>query len=484
MPELARFPLTPQAVANTGAPVPSAAVLDECIVQLKRLAAAQVQREDRERVQVQAWLQAEWGTKPGAVYWLKEEGFLPPVVFIARLDGTPTANVREMDELVRAAWGPINRKYVEGPKPCPEAFLAKYGHLLHRVPILAKRLGGLGAAAPGLTSVAPPVFESTVAGPSGMHARSRRGAGLGNTGGNQPPAVHRTSGQGPAVGPAAMLGGHARLVGVARAGAARIATPGLGGPGRGMPPGAGVAAVHRFGDTRTAPTSHLWGARGGGLQARLHSGHDGGKLGDRALAATSTTSRGDVDRGMGPEASNFGFSSLPLLCPPPPPPGDGGPSAMGQPAVANTAGRLAPAGAGRGSAVASTGPPISVAGVPARDGPVAGSIGQTRGGGSDGAAHVPPVWHVSGGAFGMHGSGSRSTSRRGRGPLSLCDRAQTPSRCAPGLPYGGQLGAGPHPPAPPAPLALRAGPPPGWPWEASFAMALLQWASRLRWLRG
>ena len=144
MPELARFPLTPQAVANAGAPVPSAATLDKCIVQLKGLAATQVQREDRERVKAwRAWLQAEWGTKPGAVYrWLKEEGFSPPVVVIVRPDGTPTANVREMDELVRAAWGPINRKYAEGPEPCPETFVAKYGHVLHRVPMLAKQLTG------------------------------------------------------------------------------------------------------------------------------------------------------------------------------------------------------------------------------------------------------------------------------------------------------------------------------------------------------
>ena len=144
MPELARFPLTPQAVANPGAPIPSAATLDECIAQLKKLAATQVQREDRERVQAwRTWLQAEWETKPGAVYrLLKEEGFSPPVVFIARPDGTPTANVQEMDELVRAAWGPINRKYAEGPEPFPEAFVAKYGHLLHRVPMLAKQLTG------------------------------------------------------------------------------------------------------------------------------------------------------------------------------------------------------------------------------------------------------------------------------------------------------------------------------------------------------
>ena len=53
MPELARFPLTPQAVANARAPVPSAAVFDECTLQLKRLAATQVQREDRGSVQ--AW---------------------------------------------------------------------------------------------------------------------------------------------------------------------------------------------------------------------------------------------------------------------------------------------------------------------------------------------------------------------------------------------------------------------------------------------
>ena len=46
------------------------------------------------------------------------------------------------------------------------------------------------------------------------------------------------------------------------------------------------------------------------LQAGLHPRHDGGQLGYRALAAASTTSRGDVDRGTGPEASNFGFSSL------------------------------------------------------------------------------------------------------------------------------------------------------------------------------
>ena len=229
------------------------------------------------------------------------------------------------------------------------------------------------------------------------------------------------------------MGGRARLVGVGRTGVARTAAPGPRGLGRGMPPGAAVAALHRFGGTGTAPTSHLWGARGGGMQARLHPSHDSGQLGDGALAAASTTSRGNMDRGASPEASNSGLSSMPLLQGPP---GDGGPSPMGLPAVAYKAGRLAPAGAGRGGTFAGTSPPVSVPGVLARNGPVAGGIGPTGGGGLREAAHVPHIWHVFGGAFGRHGSGSCGTSRRGHGPLGLCDRAPTPSRCAPGLSMG------------------------------------------------
>ena len=118
---------------------------------------------------------------------------------------------------------------------------------------------------------------------------------------------------------------------------------------------------------------------------------------------------------------------------------------MGLPAVAYAAGRLAPAGAGRGGAFAGAGPPVGVAGMPTGDGPVAGGVGAAGGGGSGGAAHVPPLWHVSGGAIGAHRSGSHGTSRRGRGALGHCDRARTPSRLAPGLPMGATR-RGPTPP--------------------------------------
>ena len=67
------------------------------------------------------------------------------------------------------------------------------------------------------------------------------------------------------------------------------------------------------------------------------------------------------------------------------------------------------------------------------------------------------------------------------GPLVFAVARRRPPDARQGYPWG-QLGVGPHPPAPLAvPLALRAGPPP---WEASFAVAFLQWANQHRWLPG
>ena len=125
-------------------PIPAAEHLEATIRDLQRLVRDQARREDAERVSAwKAWLVEEMSVRPGAVYrWLREEEFSPPVVFLARPDGTPTGNVQEMDELLRAAWGPINRKYAEAPEPDPATFLARYGHHLRRVPMLHKPLTG------------------------------------------------------------------------------------------------------------------------------------------------------------------------------------------------------------------------------------------------------------------------------------------------------------------------------------------------------
>ena len=46
------------------------------------------------------------------------------MVFLTREDGSPTADVREMDQLLQSAWAPVNRKYAERPEPCLEVCYA------------------------------------------------------------------------------------------------------------------------------------------------------------------------------------------------------------------------------------------------------------------------------------------------------------------------------------------------------------------------
>ena len=100
-------------------PIPAAEQLEATICDLQRLVRDWARRrKDAERVSASiAWLVEEMSVRPGAVYrWLREEELSPPVVFLARQDGTPAGNVQEMDELLRAAWGPIDSINDEAPK--------------------------------------------------------------------------------------------------------------------------------------------------------------------------------------------------------------------------------------------------------------------------------------------------------------------------------------------------------------------------------
>ena len=77
--------------------------------QLRQLAAKQVALEDKCRVQ--AWRESmdeAWKDKRREVYrWVKGKED-PSLVMLAREDGTLTANLGEMDALVKEAWGANN----------------------------------------------------------------------------------------------------------------------------------------------------------------------------------------------------------------------------------------------------------------------------------------------------------------------------------------------------------------------------------------
>ena len=89
--------------------------------------------------------------EPGGFYrWLGNDDFAPTVVFLSRVDRSATAEVREMDALVREAWAPINQKYAAVPEPCLEAFLRAYGRHIRGVPMAAQPLTGNGGSALGL----------------------------------------------------------------------------------------------------------------------------------------------------------------------------------------------------------------------------------------------------------------------------------------------------------------------------------------------
>ena len=102
------------------------------------------QRGDKDRLQAwRDWLDEAWSSKQGAVYkWLKGESFAAPVTFLVGPDGTPTANLREMDSLLQDAWRPINRKYAEAAEPDPAEFLRRYGRHVRCVPMISGPLTG------------------------------------------------------------------------------------------------------------------------------------------------------------------------------------------------------------------------------------------------------------------------------------------------------------------------------------------------------
>ena len=89
----------------------------------------------KEKARVQAWKQwidNAWAETPRTVYrWIRGAGDAA-LQMVKKSDGTYTANIAEMDSVIRAAWQPINGRYAEKPEPSVEQFMKEYRrHIRH-----------------------------------------------------------------------------------------------------------------------------------------------------------------------------------------------------------------------------------------------------------------------------------------------------------------------------------------------------------------
>ena len=57
--------------------------------------------------------------------------------------GELTANIHEMDDVIREAWRPINMRYADRPQPSVTAFMNKYKQHIRGTPMEARRLDAL-----------------------------------------------------------------------------------------------------------------------------------------------------------------------------------------------------------------------------------------------------------------------------------------------------------------------------------------------------
>ena len=140
-------PEEPWAPLPTFDNLPTLAEVETMDASLKSYFNRRLAKEDRARLS--SWKQRmkeAWSSMDrGLVYrWIKEENW-NSVAFVARPDGTLTANIEEMDQLLHGAWDPILRRYACTDEPSADAFMAKYGHLVKRhemtvKPMTAKRL--------------------------------------------------------------------------------------------------------------------------------------------------------------------------------------------------------------------------------------------------------------------------------------------------------------------------------------------------------
>ena len=101
--------------------LPDSAELAHIADALELAVRAKAREEEQARVKAwRQWIDDSWAETPGVVYrWIRGSGD-EALQMVKKADGQYTANIAEMDEVIRNAWKPINRRYENRPEPSVE----------------------------------------------------------------------------------------------------------------------------------------------------------------------------------------------------------------------------------------------------------------------------------------------------------------------------------------------------------------------------
>ena len=120
-----------------------ARTLEQLMAALEAAVRARALAEERARVQAwRQWIDESWATSPGVVYrWIRGAGDAA-LQMVRTPSGEFTAKIAEMDEAIRAAWAPVNRRYEANSEPSVDKFMQDYRHHVRHSAMKARMLMG------------------------------------------------------------------------------------------------------------------------------------------------------------------------------------------------------------------------------------------------------------------------------------------------------------------------------------------------------
>ena len=106
---------------------------------LEREVQRTARKEKTEHIQAwKSWARGAWSQKQGDIYrWIRDHADAP-LHMVRKGTGELTANIQEMDEVIREAWRPINMRYADRPEPSVTAFMNKYKQHIRGTPMEAR----------------------------------------------------------------------------------------------------------------------------------------------------------------------------------------------------------------------------------------------------------------------------------------------------------------------------------------------------------